>query len=128
MLNLFLRRFHLSDKATQGALLGPDGLVCLTLELPWKDNLPEISCIPCGSFVATEVKSPKFGRTFDVSVPSRSYIRFHRGNSAEDSLGCILPVTGFVKYFGVNSGAAFGTFLDELRGVKQFRLHVENCG
>lgn len=128
MLNLFLRRFHRSSKATQGVLLGPEGVICLTLELPWLDNLPEISCIPTGVFEATAVVSPKFGATYDVRVPSRSNIRFHSGNSTQDSLGCILPVTGFDGYFGVLSRRAMRRFLDELKGVRQFRLHVENAG
>jgi hypothetical protein len=63
----------------------------LTLERPWQDNAPEISCIPAGRYVCHRVKSPKFGITFEVmQVPGRSNILLHSGNTLEDTHGCIL--------------------------------------
>jgi len=64
---------------------------CMTLELPWKNNLKRISCIPAGTYRVVKHKSPKFGECFWVKdVPGRSEILIHKGNYHKDVLGCVL--------------------------------------
>lgn len=64
---------------------------CMTLELPWKDNLKRISCIPAGTYTVVKHKSPKFGKCFWIkNVPGRSEVLIHYGNYHKDVLGCIL--------------------------------------
>jgi len=62
------------------------------LELPWKDNMRNISCITKGNYSVTKVNSPKFGPgTFAVHhVKGRSNILIHPGNFTRDIEGCIL--------------------------------------
>ena len=63
-----------------------------TLELPWKDNERNISCIPVGSYKAIKHNSPKFKQSFWLQdVPGRSEILIHVGNYTSDIRGCILP-------------------------------------
>lgn len=68
------------------------------LELEWKDNAPQVSCIPPGEYRLAWTLSNRFKRhTWQVmDVPGRSGIRIHLGNFAgaklSDSLGCPLPV------------------------------------
>lgn len=64
---------------------------CKTLELPWLDNAPRISCIPTGSYKVLRRTSAKYGPHFHVqNVPNRDLILIHHGNYHTDILGCIL--------------------------------------
>lgn len=88
-----------TQNGTFGIVTLPDGSKMHSLELPWKDNEPRVSCIPPGTYPCAIKNSPKFGTVYRVNdVPGRSEILFHAGNSAgdasrglkADSLGCIL--------------------------------------
>ena len=73
---------------------------CKILELPWKDNQHDISCIPEGVYSVVKYDSPKKGRVFLFNdVPDRGAIEMHIGNFAYggkvDTKGCLLPGTGF---------------------------------
>jgi Family of unknown function (DUF5675) len=82
IVNIF--RLQKSDQGTFGKLVCP-GFQCLTLELPWKDNKPNISCIPGGEYYVKSRISPKYGKIYWVSdVPDRSFILIHPGNWAGD--------------------------------------------
>lgn len=67
-----------------------------TLEDAWRGNAKGVSCIPLGTYGCAphgwEEKSPvKFKRVWEVlSVPNRSAILIHSGNTHEDVEGCIL--------------------------------------
>lgn len=99
-LTAILRRSVSTDQGTEGELTIPDlGWRCFTLELPWRDNAPGISCIPCGEYDCGIVDSPKFHRVYHVrAVPGRSHVLIHPGNFAGDTskglrsdvAGCIL--------------------------------------
>lgn len=67
---------------------------CFSLELPWKDNHRQISCIPAGIYTVRKFNSPKFGLCYAVdNVPNRSQVRIHAGTYFKHTLGCILPGT-----------------------------------
>jgi len=73
---------------------------CFTLELPYRNNEPFISCIPAGTYKCEKVTSPKHGYCILVTgVPGRSQILFHPFNFAAGTLietkGCIGPGSGF---------------------------------
>jgi len=80
---------------TNGQLFNGAQLVCRTIELPWKDNAPQISCIPEGRYQLVKRHSAKYGHHLLVKrVPKRSYILIHPANVALKELkGCIAPVT-----------------------------------
>jgi len=91
-------RTRQSAHGTEG-VLSCDGLLLFTLELPWKENQSNISCIPSGDYMVKPRVSPKFGETYHVQeVEDRSYILIHQGNFAGDKekdlkthvQGCIL--------------------------------------
>jgi hypothetical protein len=71
--------------------------LCKTLELPWKDNQTQISCIPPGDYTCTYTRSERFSERdgFDVftyeieDVPNRTAIRIHSANFFSELLGCI---------------------------------------
>jgi hypothetical protein len=73
-----------TDQGTYG-VLSCAGVTFHTLELPWRDNKRQRSCIPVGEYVCQRVNSPRFGRVFHVNnVPGRSAILIHSGNFAGD--------------------------------------------
>lgn len=143
MTRVGLIRLAHSDQGTRGVLVLPDGVLCNTLELPWRDNRPSLSCIPRGEYDVQLYASPRFGKAYQVQhVPGRSYILFHAGNLAGDvergfrthSEGCIL----LGKHFGTLAGQqavlasrpAVREFMERLDG-QPFRLLVEDespCG
>jgi hypothetical protein len=76
---------------------------CLTLELPWKENSKNVSCIPAGEYTASRYQSPKHGPVILIAdVPDRSFIEIHAGNYTRDVLGCIL-VGDSIKYLDQDS-------------------------
>lgn len=76
--------------------------LCWTLELPYKDNAKNISCIPKGAYYVECYESSRFGETFKFSeVKNRTDILFHAGNTIEDTKGCILPGTLFDPVKGI---------------------------
>jgi hypothetical protein len=133
-----LRRFDRSDQGTKGVLLAPEGPLCNALELPWRDNAPGLSCIPCGEYVAKLRKSPRFGWTYHITdVKGRTWILTHSGNLAgdvtkgylTDTEGCILVG----RYFGTIQGQlavlasrpALRSLMERMGG-KDFILVVED--
>ncbi len=71
---------------------------CHTLERPWKNNKPFISCVPPGRYKLKSFVSPSKGRCFylegdTVSLNGdtrRTHILIHIGNTVDDTMGCIL--------------------------------------
>lgn len=98
-----------------------------TLELPWRDNRPRESCIPCGRYVCRRVCSPKFGDTFEIcDVPNRSNILYHSGNYYKDTQGCVLlgDSANISTESICDSKKAFQRFMGCLEGVEEFNLIV----
>ena len=65
----------------------------VTLELPWKDNKPNVSCIPVGKYKVKKTYSPHFGKDMweVLNVQDRSGIRIHIANYVSELKGCIAP-------------------------------------
>lgn len=93
-----------SEQGTNGEVWIDGELICYTIELPWSNNVRNISCIPEGSYPLAKRYSKKFGWHIVVKeVPKRSEILFHPANDAKKELrGCIAPVSQL-------SGAGMGT-------------------
>lgn len=88
-----VRRYF--DGGTNGNLWHGDKFLCHTIELPWKDNQRNVSCIPEGRYKITPRHTEKRGWHYVLeNVPGRSFILFHPANNALKELrGCIAPVT-----------------------------------
>lgn len=96
MLTITLNRVAQSDKGTFGVLLNGELPLCVTCELPWKDNQHKISCIPAGSYPCVRYNSARFKKVWEVTgVPNRDAILLHNGNTIHDVEGCILVGQGF---------------------------------
>lgn len=130
---MVLKRFSFTKHGTFGVLgyVSPDGLmpICLTLEDPWLDNQANISCIPAGEYDCRRIESPRFGDCYEITnVPARSHILFHKGNTIQDTHGCILLGSSIENYpWGVaRSGEAYGAFWALVNPSNEFRLHISN--
>lgn len=79
------------SSGTFGALKFRGELYCCTLERPWLDNRPNVSCIPVGQYKLKLTDTALHGRCYEVmDVPGRSAILIHKGNFVTDTEGCIL--------------------------------------
>lgn len=106
---------------TMGKLYNDDDLICHTFELPWRDNNVNISCIPAGEYKIKMTNSNKFGPTYKVlDVEGRTEILIHKGNTAYDTQGCIMPCStfGLVRglWAGLSSKAAYDKLMALLEG------------
>jgi hypothetical protein len=92
MNRLVLQRIYQGDDCTLGVL--HDNMkrrICFTLEEPWKDNKKGISCVPTGIYKCVPHNGTKFKDVWRLeSVPDRSAILIHQGNTTDDIEGCIL--------------------------------------
>jgi hypothetical protein len=65
-------------------------LECNTLELPFKANIRNISCIPIGGYVVGRRYSERHGEHLKVyDVDGRSHILIHSANYVTELRGCI---------------------------------------
>ena len=122
-------RLEQTNRGTIGVLRVDKRVVCVTLELPYICNSPNISCIPSGSYQCERKYSPKFGNTYEiVDVPGRSHILFHAGNTISDTSGCVLLGTSVGAWQGqraiVSSKKALRKFLELADETSEFRLIV----
>lgn len=89
------RAYH--PQGTNGVLhiKGQPTPLCYTIELPWRNNEPQVSCIPEGTYTIQKRYSKKFGwHVYISNVPGRENILMHPANNALKELkGCIAPVT-----------------------------------
>jgi len=114
MKKALLKRFSTSNHGTFGFLSIEGSLFhCFMLELPWRNNERQRSCIPSGLYQLKWHRSPRFGMVYKVEgVEGRSEILFHTGNFAGDvslgyksnSHGCLLPCTKIGKMEGQQAG------------------------
>jgi len=82
-------------RGTNGEIRFNNEQLCYTIELPWKNNEHNISCIPEGNYPLQKRCSEHFGWHLQVmNVPDRVLILIHPANDALKELkGCIAPVT-----------------------------------
>lgn len=118
-MELQLHRTYYSN-GTNGLLLLNNQLVCYTIELPWRDNQPRVSCIPEGCYPLVKRHSLKFGSHLLLeNVPNRSLILIHPANNAlRDLQGCIAPVTTLTgPGCGSQSRAVFQPLVQQVYAV-----------
>ena len=91
---LFLQRSY-GAQGTNGKLTYKGMHICYTIELPFRNNLRRISCIPEGRYRLLKHRYPKFGEQIGLpQVLNREAILIHPANNAlKELLGCIAPVS-----------------------------------
>ena len=88
-----------TPRGTFGRLVLGD-LTLYTVELPWRDNIQYVSCIPEGVYdlalrdspVVAHTSRNEYKRGWQIChVPGRTDIMIHPGNTIDDVQGCIAP-------------------------------------
>jgi hypothetical protein len=128
-MTITLKRISANQDATFGVLIKENTPFAVTLERPWLDNTPNLSCIPVGIYQCKRLVSPHFGRTYEVTgVYSREHILFHAGNTEKDTQGCIIVAEEFGQINGkgavLDSKKGFNEFLSIVQGVSEFELTI----
>jgi len=109
MNRLIINRLDYQEKQVLGIGFVFDGINLLwsfkSLELPWKGNLKQVSCIPKGKYPLRKISSPSHGYCFEViGVANRTNIQIHSANFFSDLLGCIAPG---MDYADINKDGVF---------------------
>ena len=118
-MKLLLKREFLGNDYTVGSLFIDGEYFCDTLEDPVRDidrdgafegkevKIPGRTAIPYGKYGITVNYSPKFRRRLPrlLDVPDFEGILIHRGNTADDTAGCILVGENRIKGMVLNSSA-----------------------
>lgn len=102
---LTIRRTY-SKLYTSGELTLPDGEVISSLELPWNNNRPNISCIPEGEYFFMRDLYGRHTYFKVLGVEGRSHIEFHPANTVGQLQGCIAPALKINNGIGVASRTA----------------------
>ena len=132
-INLLLIRDTFTDESTIGELFLNGERFCDTLELPYRNNQRSVSCIPTGSY-KVRMRYPRESATRDYlhllvqEVKDRSYILFHKGNTAKDTRGCILVGQGSQQDIVQNSALAMDLLMKEIinLGGTNINLIIKN--
>ena len=109
-MELQLIRYKTSKNGTQGLMLINHEYFCHTLELPWLNNVPNVSCIVAGRYKLiqrTESGKANKQKIYYIGKPlekimsngmieisgipgGRSMILIHKGNQIKQIEGCVL--------------------------------------
>ena len=93
-MNLRIERTQRYPKSIGGKLYVDGKYVCYTLEIPWRWNLKNRSCIPPGKYTCFWRHDKGRIQLQDIPCPGgfRTSIQIHIGNRpvSEDTTGCIL--------------------------------------
>jgi len=133
LINLLLIRNKFSENSVIGELFLNGERMCDTLENPWINNKKNVSCIPRGEY-KVRLRLPRESATRDYihllveDVENRSYILFHRGNTAKDTSGCILVGLGSQQDVVHNSLLAMDLLIKEVihLGGENINLIIKN--
>ena len=131
MKQVILERITDDGKQTLGGIQIGDVFIAKTLELGWKNNASNISCIPIGIYVCKYTRSNRMSLkankdvyTYELmDVPNRSGIRIHSANYFHQLLGCIalgdstkdIDIDGELDV--LHSGATVAKFVDLMNKV-----------
>ena len=128
MREVFLSRVKLTSTYTRGVIDVENEAPFSVLELPWRNNEVERSCIPAGTYILEQFFHKEWGITwFFQHVPGRTDVILHWGNFLKDTRGCPLIATFFSIEPTPRVGAskqAFLRFRNALRSEKKFMMHI----
>lgn len=112
---LLLQRKY-GAQGTNGTITYQGEEICHTIELPDRNNIPRISCIPIGQYKLEKRRYPKHGEQIGIPIVlGREAILIHAANNALKELqGCIAPVTTLT---GEGTGDYSGKALAKLKAL-----------
>lgn len=142
---LKLERFDRLDEGVFGRLIFPDGWWCYTVERPWLDNKPMVSCIPDGVYSLGLRYSPtvqritrgRYSEGWEIQdVDGRTYIMIHPANWPTDLNGCVGVGERYTELQGhdgkmhkavTNSQAIFDEVMKRLETRSTWDIDIYTC-
>lgn len=130
-----VKRTHFRPDGTFGTIDDEGQPFACTVELPWRDNKPFISCIPSGEYTCEMTRSMKHGLVYRILfVPNREDCLIHWGNIFIESEGCIIIGERFgilkevtaVLGSKINPGEGYLEFMRRAMDFKQIKLIITN--
>lgn len=125
---------------TFGQMLLEDGFRLATVERPWIDNLPNVSCIPEGIYPMRKRRSPLIARTSKgkytegweiCEIPGRTLVEVHIANYPRDVKGCcgVGMKTGFIsgERAVLKSAVAFDELMSRLEGRDEWFIEFKKA-
>ncbi len=91
MNTVLLERVYLPTE-TLGSMYYEGQMICKTMELPWKDNAHNVSCIPEGIYTVVKeayTEHHPYPHMRVLNVPDRNGILWHKITYVSGLLGCI---------------------------------------
>ena len=128
-ITVLLERFAWTPMGVFGRLMIPE-FECFTVERPWRNNIPQESCIPLGTY---DLRLGRYNRggypAYElIDVPNRSLIKIHRGNTSTDVIGCIAlgQRLGWIngQWAVTGSRRAFDDFMSAMDNVPHSRIQI----
>jgi hypothetical protein len=113
-----------------------EGKVALkSMEPPWIDNMPNVSCVPCGNYFC-EVRdaTPHMREATGLikvyhllNVPDRDFVEIHPANKVEQLLGCIAlgKSADMIQKTLLFSRDAINWFMYDIMGLEPFKLIIK---
>lgn len=117
-MRLLLDRSEYEKDSTVGDLFIEGVWECVVLEPGANED--EYPAIPEGKYDVLLTVSPRFKRVLPlvVNVPGRDGIRFHPGNTPEQTLGCLMPGENVIRVadvpFVTHSVRAFDRIFEKM--------------
>ena len=120
-MNIILNRFRSTSEGTFGVLTVA-GEKFYSVEKPWENNIPEISCVPSGEYSLIPHDSNKYGMVlclvnkekkvthFKESDSKRYACLIHVANYERDVIGCIGLGDKRLGYMVTNSRKSIDKF------------------
>ena len=122
-----LIRDQSDDTGTFGRLVYDSSVVAYTLELPWKDDQTDVSCIPLGEYQVIPHNSVEHPDVWEITnVPNRSGILIHNANFISEVRGCIAVGESQLMLNGKKMVTHSVDTLNKLRGIlpQYFTLEI----
>lgn len=128
-------RSYFND-CTYSRIRTDSGFHCFGLELPWRGNENDISCIPEGKYDGYIRYSPNQKRDVITlrDVPDRTWINIEVGNYTRNILGCLIVGDGIrdIDNDGTpdvtNSGATHDRLMAEVRKFDKIIVNIQVAG
>ena len=133
---MILTRFISTDYGTFGKLI-VDDKTFYTVEKPWQNNAPEISCIPAGEYTLAPHNSLKYGNVlcmvneemgvthFKEPNSKRFACLIHVANYEKDVLGCIGLGSDYLGHMVVSSKKSIQEFYEMVDPQKEHTLTIK---
>lgn len=128
-MKLILERLFATKHETMGRLTDARGRhLAFTLELPWRGNVRNLSCIPEGTYDLVPDNTGRHRWWKIPNVADRDAIEVHAGNTVADTRGCPLLGTSALcteDGYRVGGSRAALTALKAKLGERRHKLEVK---